>query len=280
MMPSRRYGYPVTKRRTGIRRVSSTRHSMRSVVGLRLPVTSGIQGLGLRPSKKCKRWTGMNASRASVASGSWVMKKSEQSTTTYSASSTNALASARRCFLNRHQIRRQLEAPETRSSAVTGTSGASALISSLFEPDPRIEPRQEDVRDQGADDREEAIDEENAPGQVHVLVDQRPEQERADVGEVHHGRHDQAPREEGGEVPAYRAHQRIQRQPRRVADDQAPLGQPLRARGGDVRLVELVEQIRAHHAGEPRGPGHAKHVWLPAVVLEQVEHARRTPRRV
>src|SRR5262249_14784072 len=189
-----------------MRRLASTLHSMRRVTGLRRPTTSGTHGIGRKPSKTRRRWAGMKASRASVASGSCVLKKSGHSTTTYSAIRTNALASARRCLRNRHQIRRQLEATETRSSAVTGSAGASTLISPLLEPDPRIEPGQEDVRDQGADDREEAVDEENAAGQVHVLVDQRPQQERPDVGEVHHRGDDQAAREEGGEVPADRTH--------------------------------------------------------------------------
>src|SRR5207302_5714587 len=103
------------------------------------------------------------------------------------------------------------EATETRSSAVTGAAGASTLISSLSEPDPRIEPGQEDVGDQRTDDREEAVDEQDASGQVHVLIDQRSEQQGTDVGKIHDRRHDQAAGEERGKVPADRAHEWIQR---------------------------------------------------------------------
>ena len=48
---------------------------------LRLPTMPGTHGRSDQPSKSRTRWTGMKARRASVASGSCVLKKSGHSTT-------------------------------------------------------------------------------------------------------------------------------------------------------------------------------------------------------
>ena len=90
-------------------------------------------------------------------------------------------------------------------------------------------------------------------GQVHVLVDQRAEQQRADVGEVHHRGDDQAAGEERREVPADRADQRVQRQAHRIAEDQrATRTGPWRARSrrraccsSSSRLARITRVSRA-----------------------------------
>ena len=64
------------KKRTGTFFCGSVTHSMRKVVGLRLPTMAGTQGESRPSSKKCTVCTGMKAWRASVRSGSWVEKKS------------------------------------------------------------------------------------------------------------------------------------------------------------------------------------------------------------
>jgi hypothetical protein len=68
------------KKRTGTFLSGSVVHSMRKVVGLRLPTMAGTQGDNDPLSKKCTLCTGMKAWRASVRSGSWVAKKSGTST--------------------------------------------------------------------------------------------------------------------------------------------------------------------------------------------------------
>ena len=62
-------------------------------------------------------------------------------------------------------------------------------------------------------------------------------------------RDDQAAGEERREVPADRAHERVQRQAGGIAEHQAPLGQALGARGDDVGLVA------ARRGGSPASRG-------------------------
>ena len=81
MTPRTLYAGPSTKNPIRTLRLGSAPHSMRNVTGLRLPTTPGTHG-DQRPSSKIwTDWIGMKAWRASVRSGSWVLKKSGQSTT-------------------------------------------------------------------------------------------------------------------------------------------------------------------------------------------------------
>ncbi len=79
--PSTFHSGPAARKRIGTFFLGSVVHSMRSVVGLRLPTIAGTQGDHAPSSNRWMDWTGMKAWRASVRSGSWVEKKLGNSTT-------------------------------------------------------------------------------------------------------------------------------------------------------------------------------------------------------
>ena len=87
---------------------------------------AGTQGDSLPSLNSRMPCTGMNAWRASVASGFWVEKKSGASTTMYIIASTTALTSASRWRRNRHHTSFQLEATAMRSSTTAPSAGTGA----------------------------------------------------------------------------------------------------------------------------------------------------------
>ena len=152
--------------------------------------------------------------------------------------------------------------------------------SSSRHPDARVDQREEDVGEQRADDGEERVDQQDAAGEVHVLVDQRAQQQRADVGQVHHRGHDQAAREQHRQVPADGADQRVEGEPHRIAQHQAPFLHALGARRHDVGLVELVQKVGAHDAAQAGGAGDAQHQRRQPEMGEKVPQLGPAPRRV
>src|SRR5215813_14961186 len=116
---------------------------MRKVVGLRLPTIAGTHGSNLAPSSRLMPWTGMKACRASVHSGSCVLKKSGHSTTAYITSRTPALNMASRCLRKRHHTSVQLDATEIRSS---DAAACTVAVMSLAHPNAWVQNREQDVR--------------------------------------------------------------------------------------------------------------------------------------
>src|SRR5262245_2646854 len=153
--PRSRYSFPGTKKPTRTFCDGSVRHSMRKVVGLRLPTIAGTHGSNLPLSSRLMPWTGMKACRASVSSGSCVEKKSGHSTTAYITSRTPALNMASRCFRKRHHTSVQLDATEIRSSDSAPLT--VIVVMSLAHTDARIQNREQDVRQQRPDNRQEAV---------------------------------------------------------------------------------------------------------------------------
>src|SRR5262249_15305408 len=81
-----------------------------------------------------------------------------------------------------------------------------------------------------------------------------PEQQRTDIGQVHHRRHDQAAREQLRQVPADRAYQWIERESYRVAQHEAPLA---RALGAGITVKQLPDSPQSalvrHRRSTARG---------------------------
>src|SRR5690606_30937556 len=86
------------------------------------------------------------------------------------------------CRLNRRHTSFQWPVdPMSAPVSVLVFSIVSVLTSAspLPVPDARVETGQQDVGDQGADDRQDAQDQQKAPGQIHVLALQCAQQYRA-----------------------------------------------------------------------------------------------------
>ena len=62
----------------------------------------------------------------------------------------------------------------------------------------------------------------------------------------------------------------LKREPHRVAQHQPPFRQALGARRHHVGLVQLVQQVGAHDAREPRGAGDAEDERRQPEMLEQI----------
>src|SRR5262245_1124164 len=133
---------------------------MRKVVGLRLPTIAGTHGSNLPLSTRLIPWTGMKACRASVRSGSCVLKKSGHSTTAYITSRTPALNMASRCLRKRHHTSVQLDATEIRSSAAAVCP--VIVVISLAHPDAWIQNREQDVRQQRPNNSQEAVNQQDS----------------------------------------------------------------------------------------------------------------------
>src|ERR1700722_16165918 len=118
----------------------------------------------------------MKAWRASVCSALWVLKKSGHSTTKYRQTRTPALNNARWCLRKRHHTNVQFDATAIRSSAADMTCASDMAL--VFHPDARIDQGEQNVGQQRADDGQERVDQQDAAGEIHVLIDQRAQQQR------------------------------------------------------------------------------------------------------
>ena len=92
------------------------------------------------------------------------------------------------------------------------------------------------------------------------------------VGKPERGRDHHVAREDRGQDEGQRADEGVQGQAHRVLEQQAPFREALGARGGDVGLPELVEQVVAHGAHQPTGARQAGQEEGQRQMAEQVEH--------
>ena len=140
------------------------------------------------------------------------------------------------------------------------------------EPDPGIDPHQQQVRNERADDGHDAQQQDDGAGQEHVLGDQRLEQQRADRRQAQHERHDDAARHHVGKQIADGAHERIEGHPDRIAHDDPVFRKSARAGRHHIGLPQFVEQVGAHDADQLRGSGDAKDDGRDRQVLGEVPH--------
>src|SRR5687768_1396578 len=130
---------------------------------------------------------------------------------------TIALATAMRCLRKRHHMSCHWDATETRSSSATsvgaGSAGGRTPICSTVRPsaavtltsappeesDPRVEPYQEEIRHEDADDGEGADQHHDRAREEHVLRKERVEKQRPHRREAQDERHDDRARDHLGE---------------------------------------------------------------------------------
>ena len=118
------------------------------------------------------------------------------------------------------------------------------------------------------------------PGQVHVLLLQRLEEERANRRQAQHHRYYDAPRYEIGEHVSNGADEGVQRHPNRVLQHQPPLGRPLGPGRDHVRLMQLVQHVGPHDPDERRRAGRAQDEGRYPEVVQQIEPLGYAPGRL
>ena len=105
----------------------------------------------------------------------------------------------------------------------------------------------------------DAHQQDEAAGEVHVLADQRAQQQRAGRRQVEHDGGDRDAGDQRRQHPADRRDERVERDAHRIAQDQREFRQALGAGGHDIGLVEFVGEVGAHDADQRRGAVGADH---------------------
>src|SRR4051794_21645797 len=138
----------------------------------------------------------------------------------------------------------RLRNPRARSTGTAGScSTAAAVAASVIsvEPHPWIEHGVDDVRDQVDQHHQDREHQRDALDDGEVALQDRVDHQAADPGQGEHLLDHQRAADEVGDVQAEHGDHGDDAVAHRVADDDAPLGDPLGAGGGDVVGLQYVQ---------------------------------------